>query len=171
MTQRGRCSCHAPSGGQQIRHLVWWSDFENVWLNFTLFSGPTILGLDTTVSKNTYDNWHAKWSKFELQLVEVSWVKQLTVLSTLETKKCMRFDPPQRRIEKIKHKGKFQSKWKAEFEAFSNKKISGRPKFHFKSGDQRTRMGGREAARARIQSLFNFIEQMLLNIPRAPRFF
>ena len=34
----------------------------------------------------------------------------------------MRFDSPQRRIEKIKYKGKFQSRWKAEFEVFSNKK-------------------------------------------------
>ena len=29
--------------------------------------------------------------------------------------------------------------------------------FPFKSGDQRTRMGGRKAARARIQLLLNFI--------------
>ena len=68
----------------------------------------------------------------------------------------MRFDSRQRRIEKSKYKGKFQSKWKAEFEAFSNKKNSGQ--FHFKSGGQRNRMGGREVARARIQSLFNFID-------------
>ena len=46
------------------------------------------------------------------------------VLSTLETKKCMRFDSLQRGIEKTKYKGKFQSKWKAEFEVFSNKQVT-----------------------------------------------
>ena len=68
----------------------------------------------------------------------------------------MRFDSPQRGIENIKYKGKFYSEWKAEFEVFSDKKISGQ--FRFKSGDQRIRMGGREIARARIQSLFDFID-------------
>ena len=54
------------------------------------------------------------------------------------------------------YKGKFQSKWKAEFEVFSNKQIF--RSVHFKYGDQRTGMGGRKVARVRIQSLFNFID-------------
>ena len=49
-------------------------------------------------------------------------LKFLIVLSTLETKKCMRFDSSQRGIKKIKYKGKFESKWKVAFEVFSNKK-------------------------------------------------
>ena len=71
----------------------------------------------------------------------------------------MKFDSPQREIEKINYtRANSRTSGKRSLRYLVIRIFSGQ--FHFKSGDQRTRIGGREAARARIQSLFDFIDSV-----------
>ena len=77
----------------------------------------------------------------------------------------MRWDSPQRGVDKIKYKGKFQNKGKAEFEVFSNKNTFWLVSFQiWRSKNQNGRSVG--ASAPGYNHYLTLL--MLLSIPRAP---